>query len=81
MTTTKARGEMLRQVLLERPIANGTKRDVFWIRNELAIAGKRVVDEDGHVWTVVETYNAHSFNDVDRQIQVWAEFAKTLEGH
>ena len=44
MTTTKVRGEILRQVLLERPVEGGVKRDVFWIDNKLARVGKRVVD-------------------------------------
>jgi hypothetical protein len=68
---------MMRQVLLR----SGTKEDVFWIRNEVARVGKRVVDEDGVVWTVAEAYNARPFKDVDRQIRTWAEFAETLDGH
>lgn len=74
-TTTKAKTQMLRQVLLR----SGTKQDVFWIRNEIAKAGKRVVDDKGTVWIVVETYNARPFEDVDRQIRTWAEFAETLD--
>ncbi len=54
---------------------------MFWINNELAKVGKRVVDGAGIIWRVAETYNARPFADVDRQIEVWAEFAKTLGGH
>lgn len=68
---------MMRQVLLR----SGTKQDVFWIRNEVARVGKKVVDADGIVWTVVEAYNAKPFDDVDRMIRVWAELAETLDGH
>lgn len=75
MTTTKPKAQMLRQVLLR----SGTKQDVFWIRNEIAKAGKRVVDDNGVVWTVIETYNARPFEDVDRQIRTWAESAETLD--
>jgi hypothetical protein len=67
---------MMRQVLLR----SGSKHDVFWIRNEVAKVGKKVVDEDGVVWTVAEAYNARPFKDVDLQIRVWAEFAETLDG-
>lgn len=77
MTTVKASTQMMRQVLLR----SGSKQDVFWIRNEVARVGKKVVDDDGIVWTVVEAYNARPFEDVDRQIRVWAEFAETLDGH
>lgn len=77
MTTVKSSSQMMRQVLLR----SGTKEDVFWIRNEVARVGKKVVDEDGVVWTVTEAYNARPFEDVDRQIRTWAEFAETLDGH
>lgn len=81
-TAARDRGEMLRQVMLERERdGGGFKRDVFWIRNELATVGRRVVDEAGFVWTVVEAYNARRFADVEAQIKTWSEFAKTLEGH
>jgi hypothetical protein len=79
MTTTKSKSKMLRQVKLVREGAPG--EDVFWIDNDLARIGKRVVDEAGVVWRVAETYNARPFADVDRQIRVWADFAKTLGSH
>ena len=79
MTTPKAKSKMMRQVKLVRECRPG--EDVFWIDNDLAKIGKRVVDGAGVVWRVAETYNARPFIDVDRQIEVWAEFAKTLGGH
>ena len=79
MTTTKTPSKMMRQVKLVREDKPG--EDVFWIDNDLARVGKRVVDQAGVVWRVAETYNARPFADVDRQIEVWAEFAKTLGGH
>lgn len=79
MTTTKAKPKMMRQVKLVREDRPG--EDVFWIDNDLAKVGKRVVDEADVVWRVAETYNARPFADVDRQIEVWAEFTKTLGGH
>lgn len=77
--TTKTASKMLRQVKLVREGRPG--EDVFWIDNDLAKVGKRVVDAGGVVWRVVETYNARPFTDIDRQIETWAEFAKTLGGH
>ena len=79
MTTTKPQSKMMRQVKLVREGKPG--EDVFWIDNELAKVDKRVVDGAGVIWRVAETYNARPFADVDRQIEVWAEFAKTLGGH
>ena len=79
MTTTKAKSRMLRQVKLVREERPG--EDVFWIDNDLAQVGKRVVDEAGVVWKIAEIYNARPFADVDRQIEVWSEFAKTLGDH
>lgn len=76
--TTKAPKALLRQVLLVED--GGTGQDVFWIRNDVARKGARVVDEAGKIWRVAEIYNVRSFEDVDRQIRVWSEFAKTLEG-
>ncbi len=78
MTTTKAPKTMLRQVLLVED--GGAGQAVFWIDNAIAKKGARVVDEAGKRWRVAEIYNARSFEDVDRQIRVWSEFAKTLEG-
>ena len=79
MTTTAPKSKMMRQVKLVREGRPG--EDVFWIDNDLAKVGKRLVDDKGVLWRVAETYNARSFEDVDRQIEVWAEFAKTLGGH
>lgn len=75
MTTTKSKTKMMRQVKLVREGKPG--EDVFWIDNDVAKVGRRVVDEAGVVWTVVETYNARPFEDVDRQIRTRAEFAAT----
>lgn len=70
---------MLRQALLVEE--DGSGQDVFWIDNDKARVGARVRDEAGKIWRIAEIYNAKSFDDVDRQICVWAEFAKTLDGH
>lgn len=78
MTTTKANKTLLRQVLLVED--GGSRQDVFWIDNAVARKGARVVDEAGKRWRVAEVYNVRSFEDVDRQIRVWSDFAKTLEG-
>lgn len=77
--TTKSKSEMLRQVLLVEE--SGNKQGVFWIDNDKARVGARVRDEAGKIWRVAEIYNAKSFEDIDRQIRVWAEFAETLDGH
>lgn len=79
MTTTKPKAKMLRQVKLVRE--DQPREDVYWIPNELAKVGKRVVDEKDVVWRVAEAYNARPFADVERQIEVWSEFAKTLGDH
>lgn len=79
MTATKSKPKLMRQVKLVRE--DQPREDVYWISNELAKVGKRVVDEAGVVWRVAETYNVRPFADVEQQIEVWAEFAKTLGGH
>lgn len=79
MTTTKSKSKMMRQVKLVREDRRG--EDVFWIDSVQATVGKRVIDEAGVIWRVAEAYNARPFTDVNRQIEVWAEFAKTLGGH
>ena len=68
----------MRQVLLCERFGNG--QDVFWIDNELASPGKQVLDEADKIWVVAEVYNVRKFADVDRQVGVWAEFARTLDG-
>ncbi len=72
---------MLRQVLLRRPSERGNYEEVFWIANELARKGKHVRDEDGHIWEIVETYSAKSFDDVDAQRAAWKRWSDVLEGH
>lgn len=83
MSVVKDNGEMLRQVLLRRPSANRIDyfEDVAWIDNAVAKVGKRVCGEDGVVWTVVETYNAKPFADVDKLRDTWKRFADVLDGH
>ena len=76
-TTTKTPSKMMRQVKLVRE--DRPAEDVYWIDNELAKVGKRVVDGAGVIWRVAEIYNARPFADVEQQIETWAEFAKTLE--
>ena len=79
MTAIKSKSKLMRQVKLVRE--DQPREDVYWISNELAKVGKRVVDEAGVVWRVTEAYNARPFTDVERQIAVWSEFAKTLGDH
>ena len=73
-----ANEKFLRQVLLVERFGSG--QDVFWIPRQLAVQGKQVIDEAGKIWTVAEVYNVRKFEDVDRQLRVWAEFAETLNG-
>jgi hypothetical protein len=75
------KGEMFRQVLLSRPIENGRKDEVCWIDNDIAKVGKRVRTEDGIEWTIVATYNAKHFADVDSLRSTWKRFAEVLDGH
>lgn len=78
MTTVKDRGDMLRQVLLRRPSEHGYYEEVFWIDNAVAKAGKRVRDDDGLIWTIVEIYSARHFEDVDKLRAAWKRFAEVL---
>lgn len=70
---------MLRQVKLHRPVEGGVAEDICWIDNTVAKAGRRVMDEDGVIWTVVEIYGARAFSKVDLTARVAREFAKTLD--
>jgi hypothetical protein len=72
---------MMRQVKLQRRSTTGLKEDVFWIDNELAKPGKRVIDTDGIVWIVAEVYNAKPSKELDIEYEAWREFARTLDGH
>lgn len=82
MTTTKSKGELLRQVLLRRQLHDtGYTEDVFWIQNAMAKVGKRVRDEDGVVWRVQEIYNTKTFHDVDILRDTWKQFFDALDGH
>jgi hypothetical protein len=79
--STKDKGQMLRQVLLRRPVDNGHAEDVFWIDNTLARVGKRLRDDDGVVWTVIDTYTARPFDDLEAQRDAWKRWAEILDGH
>ncbi len=83
MSTTTADTKMLRQVLLRefKPEDQPRKQDVFWIENEFAKVGKKLKDDDGIVWVVVETYNAKLFKDVDKQREAWKRWADVLGDH
>jgi hypothetical protein len=74
---------LLRQVLLRRPIGhrgeNAHKEDVAWIDNRFARVGKRLVDEDGIIWTVIETYSVSAPDDLDRRHAAWRRWRDVLE--
>lgn len=74
-----AKNVMLKQVMLERPSGSGRLQDVFWIERSLAVKGERVKDDEGHIWTVIETYGTQSVEDLQRAIDSWREFAEVLD--
>lgn len=71
----------LRQVTLRRPIgASGSYgEDVFWIKEEFAKAGKRLVDEDGIIWTVKEVHGRSAVDDLDKRYAAWRRWRDVLE--
>jgi hypothetical protein len=73
--------KILRQVKLHRPVEGGVAEDVWWIDNAVAKVGKRVLDEAGVTWVVVEIYGARAFSDIDKVVGVQKVFAKKLDKH
>lgn len=79
---------MLRQVLLSRPRrpshSDGTDgfgvyQDVFWIDSALARKGKKVIDEEGLVWTVEETYGVKDMQYLVKQSKVVRDLEEKLQ--
>ena len=82
MTTTTKSDIVLRQVLMRRDSGDGVAlEDVYWIFNELAKVGKHVVDDNGAEWTIIETYGAKKFDDVDKQRDAWKIWHDKLKDH
>lgn len=72
--------EIYRQCELKRPSETGQYTDVFWIDNKLAKLNKRVIDDDGNIWTITALYNARAFKDVEETIKLWKRFKEVLDG-
>ncbi len=69
-----------RQVAVSRPSDHGVFVDVWWIDNAIASVGRRVLDEEGVIWTITAVYGARPRASVEAWNDAQRQFEKVLDG-